>query len=1098
MIEKVIDFCARRKFLVLAAVGALVAAAAWCAKNVPLDAIPDLSDTQVIIYSRWDRSPDIVEDQVTYPIVTALLGAPNVKLIRGVSDFGYSYVYVIFKDGTDLYWARSRTLEYLSKIQSKLPEGVQTEIGPDATSVGWVYQYALVDDSHKRNLADLRSVQDWFLRYKLQAVPGVAEVASVGGFVKQYQVNVDPNALVAFNIPLTQVINAVREGNEETGGRVLEMSGAEYMVRGRGYIKSLGDIEKIVVGLDKKSGTPVLVSNVAKVELGPDIRRGVTDLNGEGDTVGGVVVMRHGENALAVIDRVKTKLKELQSSLPEGVRVVPVYDRSDLIERAIETLKHTLTEEMIIVSIVILIFLWHVPSAIVPILTIPISVVLAFIPFYFLGFTANIMSLAGIAISIGVLVDGAIVEVENAYKKLQLWDEQGRKGDFHEVRLSALKEVGPSVFFSLLVIAVAFMPVFTLIDQEGRLFKPLAYSKNMAMAIAAVLAVTLDPAMRMMFTRMDYSHFKPAWLSNLVNVITVGKYYPEEQHPISRALFRVYEPVCRWVLEHRKTTLGLAALLMASTVPVYLHLGSEFMPPLNEGSILYMPTALPGMAVSEAQRLLQIQDKVLKGFPEVESVFGKAGRAETSTDPAPFSMVETTVVLKPPKEWPRKKRWYSWMPELLQKPFRRVWNDEKSMDELIEQMDEQLHFPGIPNIWTMPIKNRIDMLSTGVRTPIGIKVFGPDVKEIEKIGSQIEQLLHGVRGTRNVYAERVAGGYFVDFDLKREQLARYGLTVKDTQMIITSAIGGENITSTVEGRERYPVNVRYARSFRQDLESLKRVLVPTPTGAHIPLAELADLRIVEGPSMIRDENGSLAGYVYVDVAGRDIGGYVDEAKALIDKQVKVPEGYTLLWSGQYENMTRVKQRLKVVVPLTLILIVLLLYLNTGTLAATGIVMLAVPFSLIGAVWLLFILGYNISIAVWVGMIALMGLDAETGIFMLLFLDLAYEERVRTGQMKTYKDLEEAIIHGAVRRIRPKMMTVSAMFMGLFPAMWSTGAGADVMKRIAAPMVGGIFTSFLLELMIYPVLYSIWKWRYEMKHGTVVPQPHPGSHAGLAL
>jgi Cu(I)/Ag(I) efflux system membrane protein CusA/SilA len=1076
MIDRIIEFSARHKFFVILFSMAAVVGAVWCAKHVPLDAIPDLSDTQVIIYSRWDRSPDVIEDQITYPIVTALLGTPNVKLVRGFSDFGYSYVYVIFKDGTDLYWARSRVLEYLSKIQSRLPDGVRTELGPDATSVGWVYQYAVIDRSGKHNLAELRSLQDWRLRYELQAVPGVAEVASVGGFVKQYQINVDPNRLRAYNVPLTQVLEAVRGGNEESGGRVLEFSGAEYMVRGRGYAKSAADFEQIAVGVDRKTGTPILVKNVAKVELGPEMRRGVSDYNGLGDTVGGVVVMRQGENALEVINRVKARIKELEPTLPAGVEIKTTYDRSDLILRALHTLKGTLTEEMLIVSLIILIFLWHIPSALVPILTIPVSVILAFIPFYFLGLPANIMSLSGIAISIGVLVDGAIIEVENAYHKLQLWDAGGRKGDFHEVRLAALKEVGPSVFFSLLVIAAAFLPVFTLVDQEGRLFKPLAYSKNLAMAIAAILAITLDPAIRMLFTRMDYVSFKPSWLAWIYNHAAVGKYYPEERHPISRVLFRVYEPVCRWALEHRKIMLGGALALMAATIPVYFHLGREFMPPLNEGSLLYMPTALPGLSVTEAQRLIQAQDQIIKSFPEVESVFGKAGRADTSTDPAPFSMVETTVILKPASQWPKRK----------------------SMEQLVDEMDRQLRFPGMPNIWTMPIKNRIDMLSTGIRTPVGVKIFGPDLKVIQSLGSQVEDAIKSVRGTRNVYAERVAGGYFIDFTLKREALARHGLSVKDAQMVVTSAIGGETVTTTVEGRERYPVNVRYAREFRDNLEALKRVVVPTAGGAHIPLGELADIRTVEGPGMIREENGQLVGYVYVDVGGRDIGGYVDEAKAAVAKKVALPTGYRLIWSGQYENMERVASRLKVVIPLTIFVILMLLYMNTGSAVKTGMVMLAVPFSLIGAVWLLWALGYNLSMAVWVGMIALMGLDAETGIFMLLFLDLAYEERVKAGTMRTYQDLEEAIIHGAVRRIRPKMMTVAAMFAGLLPAMWATGAGADVMKRIAAPMVGGIFTSFLLELLIYPVLYSIWKWRYEMKEGTLIPQPHAVISGGKAL
>jgi copper/silver efflux system protein len=1095
MIEKIIEFSARNKYLVLILTVAAVLGALWTTKNIPLDAIPDLSDTQVIVFSRWDRSPDILEDQVTYPVISALLGAPKVKAIRGFSDFGYSYVYVIFEDGTDLYWARSRVMEYLSKILPRLPPDVRTEIGPDATSVGWVYQYALKDTSGKHDLAELRSLQDWYLRYHLQAVPGVAEVAAVGGFVKQYQVTVDPHLLRAYKIPLTQVTDAVRRGNQEVGGRLLEFAGTEYMVRGRGYIKTKEDIEKIAVGLESRTGTPILVKHVARVALGPDIRRGVADLDGLGDTVGGIVVMRQGENALNVIERAKEKLSALKPTLPEGVEIVPVYDRSDLIKSAIGTLLHSLKEEMVIVSLVILLFLWHVPSALIPIVTIPVSVLLAFIPLYLMGLTSNIMSLAGIAISIGVLVDGAIVEVENAYKRLEQWIEGGRKGDYHEVRLKALKEVGPSVFFSLLVIAVAFLPVFTLVDQEGRLFKPLAYSKNLAMAIAALLAITLDPALRMMFTRMDYAHFKPAWLSALVNAATVGKYYPEEKHPISRTLFRVYEPACRWVLEHRKTTLAAAGILVLSTVPVYMRLGSEFMPPLNEGAFLYMPTALPGMSVTEAQRVLQIQDRILKGFPEVETVFGKAGRADSPTDPAPFSMVETTVVLKPKDQWRKVDRWYSRLPDVMEAPFSRIWPNRISFEDLQDEMDASLRLPGIPNIWTMPIKNRIDMLSTGVRTPIGVKVLGPDLKVIQKIGEDLEGVFRGVPGTRNVVAERTAGGYYVDFDLNRDALARHGISVEDANMAIMTAIGGEPVTSTVEGRERYTVNVRYAREFRENLQELKRVLVPAPSGAQIPLGQLADIRRLEGPGMIRNENGQLAGYVFVDMAGRDIGGYVKAAKEAVQKGLRLPAGYSLLWSGQYENMERVRERLKIVLPLTTFLIALLLYMNTKSAVKAGIVLLAVPFSLVGAVWLLWALGYNTSIAVWVGMIALMGLDAETGVFMLLFLDLSYEERVKQGRMKTYADLEDAIMHGAVKRVRPKMMTVMAAFMGLLPIMWSTGAGADVMKRIAAPMVGGLFTSFLLELLVYPVVYAFWRWRYDMKNGTVVPQYHEVTAGG---
>ncbi len=1061
MIKKIIEFSAHNKFLILMLVGVAMLGAVYSMKRVPLDAIPDLSDTQVIVYSRWDRSPDILEDQVTYPIVTALLGAPKVKDIRAFSDFGFSYVYVIFEDGTNIYWARSRVLEYLSKILPKLPEGVKTELGPDATGVGWVYQYALVDKSGRHDLQNLRSYQDWNLRYALQSVPGVAEVASIGGFQKQYQVNVDPNRLLSYNIPLADVVKAIRAGNNDVGGRLLEFAGAEYMVRGRGYARSVEDIEKMVVATDKK-GTPVLIKNIADVVMGPDIRRGLSDLDGEGDAVGGIVVMRYGENALNVITRVKERIEALKPYLPQGMEIVTTYDRSELIKRSIENLKDNLRDEMIIVSLVILLFLWHIPSSIVPIITIPISVILAFIPMYFMGITSNIMSLAGMAISIGVLVDGAIIEVENAYKKLELWQAGGRKGDYHQVRLDALKEVGPSVFFSLLVIAVAFMPIFALEGQEGRLFKPLAFSKNFAMAIAAVLAVTLNVSVRMLFVRMDDFNFRPRWLCRITNTVLVGRYYPEERHPVSRVLFKIYEPAAHWVLRHGKATILGAIILFLISIPVYFKLGSEFMPRLNEGVILYMPTTLPGISVTEAQKLMQTQDKILKSFPEVERVSGKAGRAETSTDPAPFSMMETVVVLKPEREW------------------RKIKGRRISVDELINEMDAKLQFPGVTNAWTMPIKNRIDMLSTGIRTPVGVKIYGSDLKEIEEIGKHVENVLRPLKGTRSVYAERVTGGYFLDFDLKREELARYGLSVEDAEMVILSAIGGENIATTVEGRERYPISVRYAREFRQNVDDLKRVLVPTPQGSQIPLAELAEIRLVQGPAMIRDENGRLSGYVYVDIARRDIGSYVNEAKKKVLKEVKVPEGYSLFWSGQYENMVRVKKRLTLVVPLTLFLITMLLFMNTRSWVKTGIVLLAVPFSLIGAVWFLFILHYNISIAAWVGMIALMGLDAETGVFMLLYLDMAYQDAVKAGKMKTKKDLEEAIIHGAVKRIRPKMMTVMAAMMGLMPIMGSMGSGADVMKRIAAPMIGGLVTSFIMELLVYPPIYSVWKMNTDLR------------------
>ena len=1081
LIERIIEFSAKQRVIVILLTLAAVVLGIWTLKNQPIDAIPDLSDTQVIVYSRWDRSPDIMEDQVTYPITAALLGTPRVKSIRGFSDFGFSYVYVIFEDGTDIYWARSRVLEYLSKVTTSLPPGVKTEIGPDATGVGWVFQYALVDESGTHSLAELRSFQDWTLRYALQSVPGVAEVASIGGFQNQFQIVVDRTRLAALNIPITKVAEAVRSSNEETGGRLIDFSGREYMVRGRGYIQKIEDLEKIVLKTDER-GTPVLLKDIARVERGPEIRRGLVDLNGKGDVVGGIIIMRHNENADRVIRRVKDKLQDLESSLPIGVRLVTTYDRSELIEHSIANLKHELLIEIIIVSLVILLFLWHIPSAIVPIVTIPVSVLLSFIPMYWMGLNSNIMSLAGIAISIGVLVDGAIVEVENAYKKLELWIEGGRVGDYLEIRLQALKEVGPSVFFSLLVIAVAFLPVFTLIDQEGRLFKPLAFTKNFAMAIAAILALTLDPAMRMLFTRLDFYTFRPKWLAWIANQVLVGKYYKEENHPISHLLFKVYEPAARLVLRHPKKTILMALLLVATTIPVYFRLGSEFMPPLNEGIILYMPTTLPGISIAQAQSLLQKQDQILMQFPEVKLVFGKAGRAETSTDPAPLSMMETTVLLKPMSEWRTASRWYSdQAPEWLKKlALRRIWPERLSGEELVAEMDEKLKMPGVTNAWTMPIKNRIDMLTTGIRTPVGIKVFGEDLREMEKIGAHLEGILKQLPETRSVYAERVAGGFFLDFELNRDQLARFGLSVADAQAVIMSAIGGENVTTTIQGRARYPVNVRYPRELRDNLDRINQILVSTPSGAQIPLSQIATIHQVTGPSMIRDENGMLAGYVFVDIATSDIGGYVHRAKELVEKELKIPTGYSLVWSGQYENIIRVRDRLKLVIPVTLSLIFVLLYFNTRSVAKTFIVMLAVPFSIIGAIWLMYLLDYNVSIAAWVGMIALMGLDAETGVFMLLFLDLSYDDAKRRGKLQNKSELVEAIIHGAVKRVRPKMMTVMAAFMGLMPIMWSVGTGADMMKRVVAPMVGGLATSFLLELLVYPAIYYLWKWHSEVR------------------
>jgi Cu(I)/Ag(I) efflux system membrane protein CusA/SilA len=1098
MIERLIRLCATNRFTTLTIVAALVFAGLWSMHRIALDALPDLSDTQVIVYSTWDRSPDILEDQVTYPIITSLLGAPKVKAIRGFSDFGYSYVYVIFDEGTDLYWARSRVLEYLSKVQSQLPQGVNTSLGPDATGVGWVFQYALVDKTGKHSLADLRSLQDWHIRYALQSVPGVAEVASLGGFVRQYQITVDPNKLAAYRIPLMQVMDAVRSSNNEVGGRLVEWSGAEYMVRARGYVKKVQDLEEIVVKTDER-GTPVFLRDVANVQLGPEMRRGVAELDGQGEVASGVVVMRHGENALAVIRNVKEKLAEIQKTLPEGVQIVTTYDRSDLIERSIDTLKHELIVEMIIVSLVILVFLWHIPSSIIPIVTIPAAVILSFIPMKLFGIDANIMSLGGIAVAIGALVDASVVVVENAHKKLEAWEAEGKKGDYKEVLITAIQEVGRPSFFSLMVIAIAFMPIFALEAQEGRLFRPLAFTKNFAMAIAAILAVTLDPAIRLLFTRMKPFAFaiwqraegrsqKSALTSafslltsafqRVVNAVLVGKMVPEDKHPISRILFKIYGPPVRWVLKHPKTVIAIALLVVAATVPIYQRLGHEFMPPLNEGAILYMPTTLPGISVTAATNLLQRQDQLLKSIPEIDRVLGKAGRADTSTDPAPFSMMETTVVLKPQSEWRTKERFYSHWPRFVKPLFRPLWPDTMSWDELVNEMNARLTLPGQTNAWTMPIKNRIDMLTTGVRTPVGVKIFGSDLKEIERIAQRLEGILQSVPGTRSVYGERTAGGYFVDFDLDREQIARYGLRIKDVQDTIVTAIGGENVSTTIEGRERYPINIRYPRELRDDVDKLSRTLVSTMSGAQIPLGQLATIRLVEGPSMIRDENGKLSGYVYVDVdtSERDLGGYVEDAKKAVASALTLPAGYLLTWSGQYESMARVKERMKVLLPLTLFLVFGLIFMNTRSVMKTTIVLLAVPFSAVGAIWLLYALGYNVSIGVWVGLIALLGLDAETGIFMLLYLDLSYADAKAKGLVRNAEELNQAILHGAVQRVRPKVMTVACAFFGLVPILWATGAGADVMKRIAAPMIGGLFTSFLMELLVYPAIYLLWRKR----------------------
>jgi len=989
-------------------------------RHTALDAIPDLSDVQVIIFSEWmGRAPDLVEDNITYPVVSSLLGSPRVTAVRGQSMFGMSFVNVIFEDGTDLYWARSRVLEKLSSISNKLPQGVTPILGPDATGVGWVFEYALVDKTGHTTLQQLQSIQDWNIRYALQAVPGVAEVASIGGFVKEYQINLDPDRLAALDVPLGTVVNMVRMSNADVGGRVLEISGTEHYVRGRGYVKSPRDLEKVVLG--SHMGTPILLRDVGTVRMGPAQRRGLADLNGEGETVGGVVVARSGTNTLDVIDAVRSRIAELKPTLPEGVQIVPTYDRSRLIRDSIATLERTLIEELIVVTLVILLFLLHFRSTLVPALLLPIAVLLAFVPMKQMGLTANIMSLGGIAIAIGAMVDAAIIVVENVHKRLEAMTSGERRA---EVVVRALQEVGRPIFFSLLVITVAFLPVFTLEGTEGRLFSPLAWTKTFSMGFAALLSITLVPAIAGMFIR--------------------GKIRDEEHNPVSRLLRRLYDPVCRFALRFRWSVIIGAVVLMAVTVPVVKRLGSEFMPPLNEGTLLYMPTSVPGMSDATARDVLQRQDQVIKQFPEVESVFGKAGRFDTPTDPAPLSMFETVVNLKPGvKDW----------------------------DALVRKLDGALQFAGMPNVWWMPIQTRTEMLATGVRSPLGILVLGPDTRVIDRIGVEIEAALRDVPGTRSALSERIGGGYFLDFDVDRDRAARFGLNVGDVEDTLETAIGGLTVSTTVEGRERYPVTVRYARDFRSDLQSLGRVRVATVDGAQIALGQVANLRLRTGPSMLRDENGQLAGYVFADTS-RPIDDYVRDAKKAVAASVKLPSGYRLDWAGQYRYLERAKARLAIVVPFTLLIIFMLLFFNSGSAAQAAMVMLAVPFSLIGAFWLLWLLGYNMSVAVWVGLIALAGLDAETGIVMLLYLDLAWKER----RPSTRGEAREAVVQGAVKRIRPKIMTVATILVGLVPILWSQGTGADVMKRIAAPMVGGVVTSALLELIVYPALYLIWKER----------------------
>ena len=1038
MLDKLIEWSARNAFLVLLASLLLVGGGIYAVKNTPLDALPDLSDVQVIIYTPYaGQAPQVVEDQITYPLTTAMLAVPKAKVVRGFSMFGASYVYVIFADGTDIYWARSRVLEYLSAVQGNLPSGVSPQLGPDATGVGWVFQYALTGKEH--SLADLRSVQDWYVRYQLTKAGGVAEVASVGGFVKEYQVTVDPHRLASYGIPLARLSQVIRESNRDVGGRVVEMAEKEFMVRGLGYLKGIADIELLV--LKSEGGTPVLVRDVARVELVPASRRGIAELNGEGEVASGIVMARFGQNALDVIANVKAKFEELKAGLPAGVDIIPVYDRSNLIERAIANLKWTLFEESLIVAAVCIIFLMHVRSALVAILTLPIGILIAFIAMRSMGMGSNIMSLGGIAIAIGAMVDAAIVMIENAHKRLEHLPADAPQSERAAVMIKACKEVGPALFFSLLIITVSFLPVFTLEGQEGRLFSPLAFTKTFAMAGAALLSVTLVPVLMLYFIR--------------------GRIMPEQKNPVNRFLIWAYRPIIQWVMRHRVLTLALALLSMLVTVIPARQIGSEFMPTLNEGALFYMPASLPGMSVTEAGRLLQTTNRVIKTFPEVESVYGKAGRASTATDPAPMEMFETVINLKPEKEW----------------------RAGMTVDKLIAEMDAALKFPGVANSWTMPIKARIDMLSTGIRTPVGVKVFGKDLAEIEKLARQIEQAVKTVPGTSSAYAERVTGGYYLDITPRREQLARYGITVGDFQQVISTALGGVPVTTAVEGLERYNISVRYPRALREDPQRIaNEVFIPSSLGM-IPLGQLASVELRNGPPGIKTENALLAAYVFVDIRDRDVGSYVKEAQQAVADKVVFPPGYYATWSGQFEYMERAKAKLAIVVPLTLAIIFILLYLNFRRLTETLIVMLSVPFALVGGIWLMWWLGYNMSVAVAVGFIALAGVAAETGVVMLIYLDQAWREiqlkKAAEGQPPTAGDLYHAIMEGAVERVRPKMMTVVAIMAGLLPIMWSTGTGSEVMSRIAAPMVGGMISSTILTLLVIPALYALVK-EWQMK------------------
>jgi Cu(I)/Ag(I) efflux system membrane protein CusA/SilA len=1040
MISRIIDIVVNNRFMVVLCTVIISLWAAYATYNLPVDAIPDLSDVQVIIATDYPgQAPQVVEDQVTYPLTTAMLAVPKAKVVRGYSMFALSLVYVIFEDGTDIYWARTRVLEYLNFVRNRLPREVNPALGPDATGVGWVYEYVVEDPTGKHDLAQLRSIQDWYLRYQLQAVPGVSELASVGGFVKQYQVVVDPNTLASYGLPLAKVKQAILRSNNDVGARVIEKAETEYMVRGLGYIKNLQDVENIVVGADR-NGTPVLIKDVGLVRLGPDLRRGLAESNGEGEVVGGIVVARFGENAMEVINKVKAKLEELKAGLPPGVVITPAYDRTNLIQRSVNYLKEKLIEEMLVVALVCIIFLLHFRSSLVAIVSLPLGVLISLAVMYQFDISANIMSLGGIALAIGVMVDAAVIMIENAHKHIEHAPPDAPRAP---IILEAAKEVGPSLFFSLLVITVSFLPIFVLTGESGRLFKPLAYTKTFAMAAASILAVTLVPVMMVVFLR--------------------GKIPAESRNPLNRLTMRLYHPTLKAVLRFPKTAILLAIILVAATIYPFSQLGSEFMPPLDEGDLLYMPTTMPGIGITEAKNILQQTDRIIRTFPEVDYVFGKVGRAETATDPAPLSMIETTIRLKD----------------------RSKWRPGLTTEDLIKELDAAVRFPGLANSWGYPIKIRNDMLSTGIKTPVGFKILGPDLDVLNRLATEAEAIFKTIPETSSAFAERVTGGYYLDFDINRQQAARYGLTVGDIQDVITSALGGMNLTYTVEGLERYPVNLRYFQDYRENLPALRRVLIPTPTGAQIPLDQVANIKIHQGPPMIKSENARRSAWLFVDIRDIDVGSYIKKAQEAIKARLKLPPGYNYIWSGQFEYMERARERLQVIIPITLAIIFFILYINTGSLTKVCIILLAVPFSLVGAIWLLYILGYHLSLAVVVGIIALAGLDAETGVVMLLYLDIAYHRAQKEGRLLTYRDAEDAVIDGAVQRLRPKLMTVLAILVGLLPLMYGHGTGSEAMKRIAAPMVGGVVTSFLLELFIYPSIYVLWKWHFEVK-----PQKFP--------